>query len=556
MSASRFKSPDKGSLLAPGDILAPGDKQWRPLHFLNLYRLFLSGLFVSLIFAGVQLKPFGDANPYLFQVVCLAYLVISLLNGISIRWRWPGIGFQIHSQIILDIFIIILLMHTSGGVSSGVGLLLLIPVAASSILSYGRTSFVFAALASVLLLLDQSYLNLTEDISSAYPQTGLLGGVLFLTSLVTNYLVKKTEDSVEIASQREVDLANMEQLTRFIMKRMQTAVIVVDAVGKVKLINDTAIQLFKSPLFQSGEHHHLSRYSIQLAESYRVWQQDQNFTAETISLSGGASELSPRFAPLGYYTDDSHTDGRHAKNGAVIFIEDNFELARQAQQLKLASLGRLTASIAHELRNPLASIRHAGELLHESPALEKTDLRLTEIIEKQSVRVNGIIENILDLSRRNKTEQQKINLFDWIQEFLNDYIQVPLERFYVNFESEEISVCFDPQQLQQIMNNLIQNALRHSIKEGEHFRPVVITAATDPASHRAYLVVMNYGESIKKEDIGKIFEPFFTTESSGTGLGLYIARELASSNQATLDYIDIKLGACFRLTFADPRRKN
>lgn len=217
-------------------------------------------------------------------------------------------------------------------------------------------------------------------------------------------------------------------------------------------------------------------------------------------------------------------------------------------------MGRLTASIAHELRNPLASIRHASELLHESPALEKTDLRLTEIIEKQSVRVNNIIENILDLSKRNQAEQEEINLFDWIQEFLHDYIQLPQERFYLKFKSEKITVSFDAQHLQQIVSNLIHNALRHTLKEQEHFRPIVISAATDHASQRAYLEVMNYGENISKEDISKIFEPFFTTESSGTGLGLYIARELASCNQAKLDYINIPQGACFRLTFADPRR--
>jgi two-component system sensor histidine kinase PilS (NtrC family) len=538
MSAASIKSSENYP------VLSLADKQWRPLHFLNLYRLLLSGLFVSLVFAEVQIKPFGNSNPYLFQIVCLAYLLISLLNGFSIRWRWPGIWFQIHSQIIVDILVIILLIHASGGVSSGVGLLLLIPVAASSILSFGRSSFLFAALASVLLLLDQSYLNLTENISPAYPQTGLLGGVLFLTSLVTNYLVKKTEESVEIASQREIDLANMEQLTRFIMQRMQTAVVVADAKGNVKLINDTAIQLFKTSLSHTGEIHHLSAYSAQLAEMYQNWQQDQQYTTETFTLTDSSSELSPRFAPL----------GNKANSGAVVFVEDNVELARQAQQLKLASLGRLTASIAHELRNPLASIRHAGELLHESPTLEKADLRLTEIIDKQSVRINGIIGNILDLSRTNQAEQIKINLFDWIQEFVNDYIHLPQERFYLKFESEDISISFDTQHLHQIVNNLIQNALRHTLKDHEHLNPIVISAATEPTSHRAYLEVMNYGESIRKEDIDKIFEPFFTTESTGTGLGLYIARELASSNHAKLDYIDIKQGACFRLTFADPRR--
>ncbi len=519
-------------------------KQWRPLHFLNLYRLFLSGLFVSLIFAEVQIKPFGDYDPHLFQIVCLAYLLISLLNGATIRWRWPAFWFQSHSQIIIDIVVIILLMHTSGGVSSGVGLLLLIPVAAGSILTFARSSLFLAALASILLLLDQSYLNLTEDISPAYFQTGLLGIVLFFTALVTNYLIKKTEESVEIASQREIDLVNMEQLTRFIMQRMQTAVVVVDAGGYVKLINETAIQLLKSAANPTRNAYHLAEYSAQLNEIYHAWKRDHKHKTETFIPIGSSSELTPRFAPLGHNED----------SGAVIFIEDNTQLARQAQQLKLASLGRLTASIAHELRNPLASIRHAGELLHESPALEKTDLRLTEIIEKQSVRVNNIIENILDLSKRNQAEQEEINLFDWIQEFLQDYIQLPQERFYLKFKSEKITVSFDAQHLQQIVSNLIHNALRHTLKEQDHFRPIIISAATDHASQKAYLEVMNYGKNISKEDISKIFEPFFTTESSGTGLGLYIARELASSNQAKLDYINIPQGACFRLTFADPRR--
>jgi two-component system sensor histidine kinase PilS (NtrC family) len=524
-------------------------KKWRPLHFLNLYRLLLAGIFVILIFSNVHIKPFGLDNTELFQIVSIGYLIATILFGITIRWHWPSFNLQIHTHIIVDFIALLLIMYASGGVKSGVGLLLLIPIAAISILSMGRSSLFYAAIISLILLLDQTYLHIRMETAASYAQAGLLGGVLFLTAWLTNYLVNKTEESVEIASQREVDLANMEQLTQFIMQRMQTAVIVVDYLGNVRLINDTATNLLKFPGSQSKKtkqpKFNLYEYSLELGEMFQNWKAAPDTLARHLKLKNSSLELTLRFASL----------GDNADSGAVIFIEDNAVLSQQAQQLKLASLGRLTASIAHELRNPLAAIRHAGELLHESPSLEVTDKRLTEIIEKQSVRVNEIIGTVLDLSRRQKAEQEELNLNHWIKEFLNEYIQLPKERFYLKFETDDLMVTFDPQHLHQIFNNLIQNALRHSEEHQQHFRPVVVAINRDKKTSLTYLQVMNYGKKIPEENRDQLFEPFFTTESTGTGLGLYIASELAECNSAKLEYINIKDGACFQLSFADPRRK-
>ena len=523
--------------------------QWRPLHFLNLYRLLISGIFVTLIFTNTQVKPFGISHPNLFQIVSFAYLIGSILNGITIRWRWPTLKIQSHLHILLDSTAILLIMYASGGVKSGVGLLLLIPISAVSILSMGRSSLFYASIISITLLMEQGYLHLTQTGPTSYAQAGLLGGILFVTAIIMNYLVNKTEESAEIASQREIDLANMEQLTQFIMQRMQTAVIIVDYLGNIRLINDTAINLLKLPDLQKQQIQeqriNLYEYSLELGEMFQTWKTDPSFQPHVIKPVNSSIELTPRFASLGNRSD----------SGAVVFIENNSELSRQAQQLKLASLGRLTASIAHELRNPLAAIRHAGELLHESPSLVDTDKRLTEIIEKQSIRVNDIIGTVLNLSRRNKPEQESINLYNWIQEYLKDYIQLPQERFYLQFESKNLVVNFDPQHLQQIFNNLIQNALRHTIEEKEHFRPIVVTAGINTTNNLAYLQVMNYGERISKENQDQLFEPFFTTESTGTGLGLYIARELAECNFAKLQYIDVKDGACFQLNFSVSEKK-
>jgi two-component system sensor histidine kinase PilS (NtrC family) len=519
-------------------------KTWRPLHLLNLYRLLISGVFVTIIFSNTEVKPFGTTYPELFQLISFSYLIASIINGITIRWRWPALWFQTHIHIIIDFCAVIMIMHTSGGIRSGVGLLLFLPIAAISILSLGRSSIFYAAIITLILFLDQSYLQLTLEITPSYTQTGLLGCILFLIAFLTNYLVKKTEDVAEIVNQREIDLANMEQLTQFIMQRMQTAIIVVDHLGMIKLINNTATNLLK--LSQNiKEKSNLYNCSRALSQSFRSWKTTSNPQKQKIKLEHSATDLTIKFASLGNKT----------KSGTVIFIEDNAELTQQAQQLKLASLGRLTASIAHELRNPLAAIRHAGELLHESPTLDKTEQRLTEIIEKQSIRVNNIIDTVLDLSRRQKAEQETLNLYQWIEEFLNEYIQLPKERFYLKFDNKELTIQFDRQHLHQIFNNLIQNALRHTIEYQNHFRPIIITVGINIAKQTNYLQVMNYGCSIPKEDLAKIFEPFFTTEATGTGLGLHISREMAVCNSAILEYINIKEGACFQLTFADPRRK-
>lgn len=514
------------------------EKQWRPLHLLNLYRLFISGIFVSLIFTGVKLPPFGIMLPELFQFISFAYLTVSFLNGITIRWHWPALWLQTHVHILIDICVIILLMHASGGVKSGVGLLLLIPIASISILSMARSSLFYAALASVLLLLEQASLQFSYNLSVNYTQSGLLGSILFLTAFLTNYLVNKTEESAEIASQREIDLANMEQLTQFIMQRLQTAVIVVDHLGNVKLLNDTAQQILNGSS-SSYKQFNLIDYSVELNKLFQAWHKNfnsaaANFRSDSIKLGESSSLFTPRFALL----------GNSIQSGAVIFIENDTELAQHAQQLKLASLGSLTASIAHELRNPLAAIRHAGELLNESPVLEKTDKRLTQIIEKQSIRVNDIITTVLDLSRRNQAEKEILNLMSWVQEFFKEYIHLPQERFQIKLESTSLRIYFDPQHLYQIFNNLIQNALRHTVEHNQHVKPIIITIG------KTYLQVMNYGDPIAQKDLARLFEPFFTTENSGTGLGLYIAQELASCNSARLEYIEIEEGVCFQLNFA------
>ena len=227
-------------------------------------------------------------------------------------------------------------------------------------------------------------------------------------------------------------------------------------------------------------------------------------------------------------------------------------MAQQAQQLKLASLGRLTASIAHEIRNPLGAISHASQLLAESRHLDKGDLRLTEIIEEQSKRVNTIVKNIMQLSRRDRAQPEDLFLRPWLDQFIQEFIhheKIPAERIQVEITPPDLQIRFDPTQLHQILWNLCHNGIHHGAGR------LVLRGGSTRQPYHQYLDIMDDGDGIDAGMAHAIFEPFFTTANHGTGLGLYIAKELCESNQARLNYVPENEGTHFRITFADPRRR-
>jgi two-component system sensor histidine kinase PilS (NtrC family) len=239
----------------------------------------------------------------------------------------------------------------------------------------------------------------------------------------------------------------------------------------------------------------------------------------------------------------------------LIFLDDVSKLRQQAQQLKLASLGRLTASIAHEVRNPLGAISHAGQLLSESGVLSEEDRRLTAIINEQSIRVNGIIENVMKISRRERPVPVTINLREWVRKFVDELksrYQLNEEDLRFDTTGETINANMDPGQLYQVMWNICENGIRYS-----HAPPLLeIRCDRQPESRRPYIDIIDRGGGISIDIAEQLFEPFITTEIKGTGLGLFIARELCEANQATLTlYSNTDDGCCFRISFSHPDRR-
>jgi len=381
-----------------------------------------------------------------------------------------------------------------------------------------------------------------NNLGTAYPQAGILGGILFFTALLTNYLIGRIQDTEALASQIGEDLADMENIAGFVMQRLQTPVLVVDNMGKIRLKNEAATKLFqhlqdqdKSKVFEK-----LPDFSPALSSLFHKWLKHPENSNDSFALENTAIKIIPQFSPL----------QKKNTNDAIIFLEDISKVNQQAQQLKLAALGRLTASIAHEIRNPLSAISHAAELLSESENIQEMDQRLTQIIDKQSQRVNGIIDTVLSLSRRNQPQTEQLSLKQWLDNFLQEQIQFSAEQIDIQLQIEaQSSICFDPQHLQQILSNLIQNALIHSIPVETGRAKVILNISREAQTKNTILQVINFGDAIKADDIPHLFEPFFTTKTNGTGLGLYMSKELADSNHASLDYIPFQDKTCFQLKF-------
>lgn len=521
---------------------------WGPLNFLNLYRILISGLFVTFYFTGNPFPQLASHNIHLFYGASGGYLISALIFGVMIRIRKPGFNIQIHTQIYSDIIFTTLIMHASGGVQSGLGTLIIISIAGGSIVIRGRHSLLFASIASLAVLYEEYY-NELEGVylDGSSLQAGILGVTFFTTAIITHYVAKHIRESEALALKRGVDLANMSQLTEHIIQRMQTGIMVVDQYNRLRLINESAWHMLGMPSVVNNPY--LSAINKELNTSYKNWFDDNETISQAISLSPEYPSLLPRFAQL----------SQEENPATLIFLEDASAMSREAQQLQLAALGRLTASIAHEIRNPLGAISHAGQLLAESPNMDKADLRLTQIIADHSKRVNTIIENVMQLGRGNQSYPQLVELNHYLEKFLSDFMMgnnTPREEFLIEINQDDFEVRFDPSHLQQILTNLCENGIRHTNNDKKNEFKIEFHAGISKNNNRPYLDIVDHGTGIDNETAAHIFEPFYTTAETGTGLGLYISRELAECNQAHLTLLQSEAdGSCFRLTFSDPRRQ-
>lgn len=524
------------------------DLTWRVLGTLNVFRLLVAAALLALFFAGEDPRFFGDRYPGMFAATAAGYLVVAVVSGLAIRQRWVPPGPQIIAQVLIDIGSVVLLMHASGGISSGLGGLLILFVGAGSLIMPLQVPMFFAAIATLAVLGEQVFSQLggASD-SSSYSAAGVLGAIIFAISMAARPLARRIQDSEALARQRGVDLANLSELNEYIVQHLRESIVVVDAKNDIRLINASAAKLLAASADCVGQA--LEAPSPELALYLQEWRADSRRSSHRelpIDAEEGGASITAHLAPLD--RDDKR------KGPVLIFLEDTSLMNARVQQSKLASLGRLSASIAHEIRNPVGAMSHAGQLLAESEVLGQDDLRLTEIIRANSERVSHIIDNVLQLSRRESSRPELLQLGPWLKDFVAEFtrtLELNEGELAVVSVSEALEVRMDPSHLRQVLWNLCDNAVKYASDTGGIL--VEISAGRSQQNERPYLEVLDHGHGVDPNTLDKIFEPFYTDKSGGTGLGLYISRELCELNRATLVCQPrTGGGSIFRIVFSDP----
>ena len=489
----------------------------RALRYYNLFRV---ASIAALLMMTQWAMPFLEGRNAWLSGWLGMYAGLAVLGLLLGRTRLP-LSWSITLSLAGDIVLLVLYMHEYGGVQSGFGMLLLPFLAVAGMLVPGRLALFHAAMAT-LAVFASVLADMLHGISVPRElfQAALLSIACFVTSSTTWLLARKARESETLAAQRGDELASLNRVNALVLQALREAVVVVDGHGVVRHFNSRAERLL-------GRVQRDTTVPELMPLIVRWQRAGCPPYAQTVESNMRGQQLIGRMVPL-------------EENGArllVLFLQNVAEQAAEAQRMKLTALGRLTANIAHEIRNPLAAISHASELLAED-ASDPASRRLAGMVQDNTRRINRLVEEVLQLNRRDRVRRESIELGRFLPELLDGFAMANPDtagRIITRYLAP-VSTRFDRGHLQQILTNLLSNGWRYSS---------ATTGALRIEVERDAIRVIDDGPGIAPEAQSQLFEPFFTTESSGTGLGLYIARELAEANGARLDYLPP--GGCFRL---------
>ena len=500
-------------------LSATWEASWRPFQYFNLYRLILAGLvLLAALLPEGWVAPLHLDYSLPFMLAALAYLTMVAAGFLaSIYWQ-NRFNFQLSLQVMTDVLAIGTWMLVTGGIGGGIGTLMLVSLATASLVGRGRLVLFYAALATLATLGGQVFGVLFRNFEPAsIVQAGILSAGFFATAILARLLGQRLMVNEELARQRGISLENQRRISQRVIERMQDGVLVVDSAGQVQRHNPMAAEMLGGAPEPGAL---LADCCAPLAVAMKDWQSSAVASVEIVPLTGG--ELRARFEQ----TDSSAGE-------VLVYLEDLGRIQERAQQLKLAALGRLTASIAHEIRNPLSAIGHAGELLREERRGAMQD-RLLKILSDNVARLNRIVADIVELGRRDRMQAEYLPLGDFCTQFVDSFtsFQNVASDVIVVEADDDVGICFDRTHLHQILWNLLDNACRHGQKLPGSVR---LRACAGKAEGLVELHVADDGGGVPEAERGQIFEPFFTTHHLGTGLGLFIARELCEANGASLD---------------------
>lgn len=508
--------------------------QWRMLLVYNIYRFISILVLFSLYFVNTNRQ-----QPHVLYTLCLfGYGLVGV--GFLVVWyrREPRFEQQVLLSGTIDLIAMVLLIHMLGYLESGLGILLNVSIAVLSILSPGRLAIYFAAIATCMLLgiSSKEYLDGNHELAGFF-SIGIYGTSFFATALTAWYLARMVHTSEVIAKRRAKELFSMQRLNEYIVARLQYGVIYVDSDMHVKMINAAARQLLQIP--HRKKNSFLKELSPSLYAKYLDFLKKRRQTEQVGKSTLEDALLQVHFIPASFTK----------QTAMLILLHDMTFIAQQAQQLKLASLGRFSASIAHELRNPLGVIAHAAQLMGDQQYFNAEDLRLKQLIINHCHRMNQVIKNVLQISRRQQSKVEVIELTHFLTQFKQAFCLLGQCHIVLSFPAQDrIEILFDKSQLEQILTALCDNSLQHGRDSAGHVH-IRITVVKN--KDRVALRIQDNGTGVPAAICDKIFDPFFSTLETGNGMGLFIAKELCEMNQARMALVPTQSGACFVISLND-----
>ncbi|MGC9457868.1 MAG: sensor histidine kinase [Halothiobacillaceae bacterium] len=521
MEARRNRQP---ALSVP---LSGEQNRWRGIRLVNAYRILVALALVAAAITQVGPDSLGQWRPLLFDRTAWAYLLAALAFEFLLELRVLPFRVQVHLYSLADIGFLLMLLYATGEPVGGVlGLLLVVAVAMAANLAHSRTAFFYAAVAAIGGLAQTTLLIMDRVLDSGdYTATGALGMALFTVAGLVSSLTRRAEGLEALSAEHEAEIARMSRLSLRILEQFDDGVVVSDRAGHVQYVNSAARGLLSEP-----------------PEADRAHPLVLSLLNDWTEAPGGQVEEVDQPRPM--QVQIKSLDER----SVLMLLIDRRHLEERAQQVKLAALGRLTASIAHEIRNPLSSIQHAAELLQEQADGPQTQ-RLTEIVVRQSRRIDTLIRGVLDAARRPQVQSRVLRMDRWLMQYVDlnhgRWADESVD-WRVQIPGRPICARVDPAHLAQVVDNLVRNAMEHGRNaQGRLALSFVLQGAQ---RGRVRLRVLDEGPGIEADRLDQLWEPFFTTSSAGTGLGLYIGRELMQANRGSLDFEPRPTGSCFVIT--------
>lgn len=538
---------------------------WRSLQTLNISRVVVS--VVLFVYFNLKTgKEFWSEEQFWFRGASIAYVLIAVAFVLFKAFYRKRFMWHLAPQIAVDIAIISVLYLASGGGKSGLAVLYLFPLGGVAILAPLLWGLFFTSIVTLFLLLENFYRALQLDDNISISQAGLFGATFFSVVFLLNRLAANLIRQEELANTRGKELAIQQAINRLVISDMGDGILVVDQHDVLFEINPAAQHMLgiseqssrRITNVKLADVAELAPIASALLARQRasktnttLWLRNEDaFFVSIRRLDEGSGEsifpdhvkrpdrpefvihLKLRFVSVSQ--SELMDLVENFTDYTIIFMQNVSDIENQAQQLKLASMGRLTASIAHEVRNPLSSISYAASLLNEDVKNEVQTKRLLKIVDDNVLRLNQLIEDILKLSRKAQADTLPFDLLPELKSIVQDFVEtrnLPDNLILID-DVVTFKLIFDLGHLREVLVNLLSNAVRYASGQAGSIRLYAKVSVTN----RRELHILDDGPGIPTAVRSHLFEPFYTTSSKGTGLGLYMARELCLNNKALLDY--------------------